>query len=214
MKDLIIFGASYPDLIKLIHSINRVKETWKVIGFLDDVKYGRDSEFMGYPILGNRRNIDGYNEEGTCFVNNVFGTTKNREKVSLMLEEKDVRFATLVAPDVDCSFAEIGRDVIIMPGVKIGSGVFIDDHVGIRLNCIINHDNKLARNVFVGPGAVTCGYVNILEGAYIGAGSVIKERLTIGKWAIVGSGASVIQEVPDGDIVAGNPAVSIKKKDG
>jgi acetyltransferase EpsM len=56
--------------------------------------------------------------------------------------------------------------------------------------------------------------VNILEGAYIGAGSVIKERLTIGKWAIVGSGASVIQEVPDGDISWPVTRSIHQKKDG
>jgi hypothetical protein len=60
--------------------INRVERNWNVIGFLDDVKYGRDSEFMGYPILGNRRNIDGYNGGRDLFCEQCFGTTKNREK--------------------------------------------------------------------------------------------------------------------------------------
>jgi len=212
MKNLIIFGASYPDIIKLIHSINRVKETWNVIGFLDDVKYGCDNDFMGYPILGDRKDIAKYNKSSTYFVNNVFQTTKGRAKISLMLEGENVRFATLISPDINCEFAEIGKDVVIMPGVKIGSRVLIEDHVGIRINCIINHDNKLGRNVFVGPGAVTCGYVNIMEGAYIGAGAVVKERLTIGKWAVIGSGASVIKEVANDDVVAGNPAISIRKK--
>lgn len=212
MRDLIIYGASYPDIVKLIHSINRGKATWKVLGFLDDVKYGYDHDFMEYPILGDRRDVARYNENGAYFVNNIFKTTKDRAQVSLMLEEEGVRFASLIAPDVDLEFVEIGRDVVIMPGVKIGSGVFIGDHVGIRINCIINHNNKLARNVFVGPGVVTCGYVNIMEGAYIGAGAVIKERLTIGKWSIIGLGTSIIKKVADNDVVAGNPAMSIKKK--
>jgi acetyltransferase-like isoleucine patch superfamily enzyme len=35
---------------------------------------------------------------------------------------------------------------------------------------------------------------------------VIRERCRIGEYAVVGAGAVVIADVPDGTIVAGNPA--------
>jgi UDP-3-O-[3-hydroxymyristoyl] glucosamine N-acyltransferase len=40
----------------------------------------------------------------------------------------------------------------------------------------------------------------------------LKHKLKLGKKVIVGSGASVIHNVPDEDIVAGVPAKSIKHK--
>ena len=35
---------------------------------------------------------------------------------------------------------------------------------------------------------------------------MIRERCRIGRFAVVGAGAVVIKDVPDGAIVAGNPA--------
>ena len=50
----------------------------------------------------------------------------------------------------------------------------------------------------------------IKAGAKIGANSVIFPGITIGKNAVVGAGAAVNRDVPDNDIVAGNPARSIR----
>lgn len=48
--------------------------------------------------------------------------------------------------------------------------------------------------------------VHIKDGAWIGFGSSIMKGVTIGKGAIVGSNSVVTKDVPDGAIVAGNPA--------
>ena len=50
---------------------------------------------------------------------------------------------------------------------------------------------------------------------YIGAGAIIKEGspgqpLVIGRDAVVGMGAVVLNDVPDGAVVAGNPAKVIR----
>ena len=47
---------------------------------------------------------------------------------------------------------------------------------------------------------------------WTGLNSTLKDNITIGNNVIVASGASVIRNVQDGDIVAGVPAKSIKEK--
>jgi UDP-3-O-[3-hydroxymyristoyl] glucosamine N-acyltransferase len=54
-------------------------------------------------------------------------------------------------------------------------------------------------------------------GTVVGGGttignSTVKHKLRIGNKVIIGSGASVIDDIPDEDIVAGVPAKSIKHK--
>jgi len=48
--------------------------------------------------------------------------------------------------------------------------------------------------------------VDIGEGASIGAHATLVAPVRIGSWALVGSGAVVIRDVPDFAIVVGNPA--------
>jgi acetyltransferase-like isoleucine patch superfamily enzyme len=59
--------------------------------------------------------------------------------------------------------------------------------------------------------------VVIEDGAYIGAGAIIKQGssmnpLTIGKNAIIGMGAIVTKDVEPNSTVIGNPAKLIKRK--
>jgi hypothetical protein len=36
MKKIVIYGAAYFDVVKLIDAINRVSPAWTLLGFLDD----------------------------------------------------------------------------------------------------------------------------------------------------------------------------------
>ena len=50
----------------------------------------------------------------------------------------------------------------------------------------------------------------VRRGASIGAGAVILCGITIGEWAMVGCGAVVLDDVPAGATVVGNPARIVK----
>jgi serine acetyltransferase len=53
---------------------------------------------------------------------------------------------------------------------------------------------------------VLAGYVHLETGVYIGAGAVVRHRVTIGSRAVVGMGSIVLNDVPAGQTVAGIPA--------
>jgi sugar O-acyltransferase (sialic acid O-acetyltransferase NeuD family) len=210
MKELVVYGVS-SGIVKLITSINTKKNTWKFEGFLDDGKKGKDASFMGLPILGGKEMIKHYCERQCYFINNVWSKTESRIRIAKRLNKYQVKYATLISPDVDVNFVNIGFDCIIMDGVTIGANTRIGNHVGIRLNSSINHDCIVEDFASIGPGAIICGYVIIKERAFIGAGSVIKTRVTINARSTVGLGAIVHNDVKEGDIVAAAPARSIKK---
>jgi acetyltransferase-like isoleucine patch superfamily enzyme len=48
------------------------------------------------------------------------------------------------------------------------------------------------------------------DGVFIGANATILPRLQIGSWSTIGAGAVVTKHVPDGAVVAGNPARIIR----
>jgi sugar O-acyltransferase (sialic acid O-acetyltransferase NeuD family) len=211
MKELVIFGASYPDIVKLIDSINSTAFTWKIIGFLDDAKRGDSKSFMGFPILGGEEVIKEYTEKGFYFINNVFSTTKTRARVAEKLDRFRVKYATLISPNVDTKYVRVGYDCTIGDGVKFGANVTLGNHIGVRVNSSINHECVIEDYVFIGPGATICGRTHIREGAYIGAGAIIKEGLTIHPWSMIGMGATVNKDVKERSVVAVPPARPVER---
>lgn len=96
------------------------------------------------------------------------------------------------------------------------SGVKIGKHCNIGGNVrIFDHDfHALDAEVRRGPrGCDDCATKPIIIGddVFIGAQSIILKGVTIGDRAIIGAGSVVTKDVPADAIVAGNPAVVIRK---
>ncbi len=124
--------------------------------------------------------------------------------------------------------AHIGRNCILGKNVYIDFGVTIGDHVKIQNNVSVYHGVTIEDGVFLGPHCVftndkfprainpdgtlkggadwELGTILVKYGAAIGANAVIVTGVTIGRWAMVGSGAVVTKDVPDHGLVVGNPA--------
>jgi acetyltransferase-like isoleucine patch superfamily enzyme len=124
--------------------------------------------------------------------------------------------------------AHIGRLCIIGKGVYIDFDVSIGDRVKIQNGASIYHGVTIEDGVFIGPHvclvndklprAITpegqlkgdadwsVGRTLIQYGASIGAGAIILPGVTVGRWALVGSGAVVTKDVIAHGLVVGNPA--------
>lgn len=104
---------------------------------------------------------------------------------------------TLVESDV-----VIGNNVTIKSGVFLWDGTRIEDNVFIGPNATFTNDpmprSKVYPEKFMG--------IIVKFGASVGANATILPGLTIGRNAMVGAGAVVTKDVPDGAVVVGNPA--------
>jgi UDP-2-acetamido-3-amino-2,3-dideoxy-glucuronate N-acetyltransferase len=116
----------------------------------------------------------------------------------------------------------IGVDCTIGSYVDIEGDVTIGDHVSLQSGCYITRGVVIEDDVFCGPRVITMndkriwhrrsnlGFVRsaprILRAARVGGGSILLPGVTIGVNALVGAGSVVTRDVPDGAIVAGNPA--------
>jgi UDP-2-acetamido-3-amino-2,3-dideoxy-glucuronate N-acetyltransferase len=130
--------------------------------------------------------------------------------------------------------AQIRPTARIGANCVIGKGTYIDAHVVVGNNCKIQNyvsvfdGVTLEDGVFVGPhvcftndmqprainrdGSLKAATDWVLvptlikQGAALGANSTIRCGITIGDWAMVGSGSVVTKDVPDHALVVGNPA--------
>jgi len=99
---------------------------------------------------------------------------------------------------------KIQNNASLYHGVILDDGVFVGPHV-----CFTN--DKVPRAINPDGSAKTdadweVGPIRVHGGAAIGAGSIILPGVTIGRWAMIGSGSVVTGDVADHELVAGNPA--------
>ncbi len=102
------------------------------------------------------------------------------------------------------SNVKIQNYVSVFHGVTLEDGVFVGPHV-----CFTNDLQPRAINPDGSPKSATDWVVSptrICYGAALGANSTIRCGVTIGRWAMVGSGSVVTRDVPDYGLVYGNPA--------
>ena len=120
----------------------------------------------------------------------------------------------------------------ILPGARIGAECNICDHTFIENDVVVGDrvtvkcgvqlwdGVRVENDVFIGPNATfsndrfprskkrpkTFLATVVKEGASIGANATILPGITIGRGAMVGAGAVVVESVPPYAVVAGNPA--------
>lgn len=105
----------------------------------------------------------------------------------------------------------IGNDVKIQNNVSIYEGVEIEDGVFCGPSCVFTND--LTSRARFPKGHENYKKTLIKEGASIGANATIVCGHTVGKCAMIASGAVVTKDVPDYALVAGVPARVIGKVD-
>lgn len=120
------------------------------------------------------------------------------------------------------AFVEIQKGAVIGRRCKISShtfvceGVTIGDGVFVGHNVTFINDKWPAATTFQGrleeEGDWKVIPTEVCDRAAIGSGATILCGVRIGVGALVGAGAVVTKDVPDGDVVVGNPATSLTDK--
>jgi sugar O-acyltransferase (sialic acid O-acetyltransferase NeuD family) len=123
----------------------------------------------------------------------------------------DHRLGTLIDPSaVVAGTAEISKGAILGALSIVGPSVRLGRMAALWPAAQLGHDVRTEDFVFVGRAAIVSGYCTLERACYIGSGVVVREGCRIGRFAVVGAGSTVLEDVPDHEIVAGNPARRIR----
>jgi carbonic anhydrase/acetyltransferase-like protein (isoleucine patch superfamily) len=136
-------------------------------------------------------------------------------------DEPEIDETAYVAPDaVVIGRVTIGAEASVWPGavlrgdhgyISVGPRTSVQD--GTIVHCTASHPTVIGADCVVGHNAHLEGCV-VEPGCLIGSGSVVLNRVTVGRGSIVAAGAVVPEgfSVPPGSLVAGVPA-TVKRSD-
>lgn len=99
---------------------------------------------------------------------------------------------------------KIGNSVKVQNNVSVYEGVELEDYVFCGPSMVFTNI-KLPRSEFPQRGAEFYTKTLVKKSASIGANATIVCGVTIGEYALIGSGAVVTKDVPDFSLVVGNP---------
>lgn len=113
-------------------------------------------------------------------------------------------------------YVRLGNNVEVCTNCSVARGSLSDTSIGngTKLDALVHiaHNVTVGMNCELTAGTVIGGSTSVGDTSWTGLNSTLKNGIKVGRNVIVASGASVINDVSDGDIVAGVPARSIKHK--
>lgn len=208
MKNLIIVGASGfgREVLQWIKDINKVHETWNVLGFLDDNLNALDGFECDYKVIGT---IKGWiPKEDERFVMAI-ANPKIKEQIVCSMKAKGAVFVSVIHPTAFISeFSKVGEGIVMYPNSGICVNTSIGDFVTV-LSSGIGHDAVIGDYCTISSYCDITGGVKLGKRVFLGSHATIIPQRKIGDDVYIAAGSLVITNIKAGTHVFGNPAKKI-----
>lgn len=176
--------------------------------FVDDERVG---ELIGGIIVQSEDEF--LSSTRTKFFNVAISDAAARRALASKFLSHDAEPLSIVAPTARIlgSRVSLGYGAIITDFSVITDDVKIGSFFHCNLGSYVAHDCVIGDFVTFAPHVHCNGRVAIEDGAYVGAGALLRQgrrdsHLRVGANAVIGMGAVVLHDVSEDSVVVGNPA--------
>ena len=210
-KSVVVLGAGGTGLY-IAACIER-SNGFKFTGFLDDDEIKQSKGYEGFPVLGGLKSWRSL-DNNPFFINSLYSVKKMQIFRSIVesIQIPDERWATIVDSRATvCSGVKIKSGSFVGPGSVIEPASVIGPRCALLGNVYVAHHSMLEEYVVCANSVSIAGGVHIGRATYVGANASIHEYVEICSFATIGMGAVVLEHVPEGVTVIGNPAKPLKR---
>jgi sugar O-acyltransferase (sialic acid O-acetyltransferase NeuD family) len=203
LKDIVIFGVG--EIAELADLYLREDAGAKVAAFTVDAAYKTADMWLGRPVVAWEDIASKYSPAHfDVFVAVSYsGLNKLRRAKFDEAVAKGYRLAHYVSSRAThfANFAGkpnqfILEDNTIQPFATIGENVTLwsGNHIG--------HHSEIADDVFIASHVVVSGGVSIGRRTFVGVNVTIRDHVKIGADCVLGAGALILNDIPDGSVVS------------
>lgn len=212
--DLIIFGSRGHSMMIFQAMQEGLGGTVRLRAVIDEVDNGFSHPLLGVPVISMEERLRNWADIPVLITP---ASTELRARIAKQLSDEGATLVTLNFPgraNIDpsvhygpgsvCAFyTRIGPNVRIGEGSQV-LGMMLAHDIEIGPYCNLNIHSSVLGHVKIGA------HVNVAPHAVISNGTADRP-LIIGDGAIIGVGAVVVNDIPDGARVGGNPAMDVSR---
>jgi len=170
--------------------------------FADDRPELRGSSILGALVIGGVSSIT----QGMRF-HVAIGSGEARGRLQAELIARGALPVTVIHPRaVVSAHARVGAGCFVAAGAIVGPQAVVGDGVIVNHNAVVDHDCQVGSWTHIAPQVTLGGAVQVGELTMVGAGSTVLPGKRLGARVVVGAGAVVVNDAPEGVVIMGVPA--------
>ena len=192
---------------RVVLDILRNNHQFDVVGFIDSNSLLHGTYIDEIPVIGDMAELEFFPSRGIGGAIVAIGDNDTRCRFARIVSSYGISLINAIHPSASIArTAIVGKNVVIAQGANICAHVKLEDSVICNTGCIVDHESLISEGTHICPGTKLAGHVLVHEKAFIGIGSTVIQNITIGKYATIGAGAVVLNDVHPETTVVGVPA--------
>ena len=207
------------EIIRIIQTSKKQTTVKVYFNAKEPIPFPETVQVFGHVAIGPWEDIQPVLEAQKDNITNLYMENDGRNTAIPLLDTKNIN-ARIEPGAIIRDNVEIGDHAVIMMGAVINIGAQIGENTMIDMGAVLGGRAIVKNNCHIGAGAVLAGVVEpasatpviVEDNVLIGANAGVIEGVHIGKGAVIGAGAIVLEDVGENQVVGGNPARVIKAK--
>ena len=148
---------------------------------LDDDQARHGTLLGGVPVIGPPELVHEHPSALVVLTTGRPDDYVSRPTIAARLDLPDERYATIVHPTATVGVTcRVGAGSVLLAHVDLTADATVGRHVVVMPQVVLPHDVRVDDFATLASGVRTGGACHVGEGAYVGAGTCLREGLTVG----------------------------------